>query len=411
MMLAASSSFAGQVELFVESRVGGDSNVFRQSHDVTDDGTVDVTSRLRVHDDTEDVNYAFDYQPTYRSFMKTSGIDGVDHNANGRVGWDVTPIDSLRLTSSYYNGRQFLFGSSGGGGGSTFAVNDRERIRIAHTDLGYRRLLSPRLAVGLNGIFDDFDPSGTEPQSQTDSRAYTGRASLDYSLDERTSIGVSASGRRRENRAVGPIRVSTRTEVWDVLFSVSRSLTPTIAVSVEAGPSFIRQQQFPGGAFDLGTCSPPPNVVCDKYAKDEASTVTPFAAVSIKKKWQASDLSLSYLRTEARSGNAQSNSSINDQVEITWNVPLSEKLMFSSYGAWDRYEQVVTQQGTAGRYRLVNYRATQTLEFTLSRHFLLLGQYTFAYQENDSNIPGGSGEVEFHTGFVGVRYTFEPLAY
>ena len=122
LMLAASSTYAGQVDLSVENRLGGDSNVFRQSVDKTDDGTFDISPRFGVHDDDEDVAYGLAYAPTYRSFFKTSGIDGVDHIANARTSWMISPVDKLEASGSYYNGRQFLFGSSGSGAGTTVNV-------------------------------------------------------------------------------------------------------------------------------------------------------------------------------------------------------------------------------------------------------------------------------------------------
>ncbi len=236
IMLAASLTYAGQVDLSVESRLGGDSKVFRQSTDPIDDGTIDISPRPDVYDDEEDVAYRVSYPPTYPKFFKTSGIDGVDHVASARTSWMISPVDKLEASGSYYNGRQFLFGSNGSGAGSTVSANDRERIGISDANLGYRRALSPRLSIRGDGYFDDFDASGTSLNSQTDSRAYTGKLSLQYALSPRLGIGLSSSGRQRENRAVG-FRPSTRTEVWDVLPSVSYEITPTLSASVQVGPS------------------------------------------------------------------------------------------------------------------------------------------------------------------------------
>ncbi len=99
-MLAASSTYAGEVQLSVENRIGGDSNVFRAANSRIDDGTppevhtaadkihdgtIDISPTLGVHDDDEDISYGLNYAPTYRNFLKTSGIDGVDHRATART--------------------------------------------------------------------------------------------------------------------------------------------------------------------------------------------------------------------------------------------------------------------------------------------------------------------------------------
>lgn len=413
MMLMASSTYAGEVELSLEGRIGGDSNVFRSSEDETDDGTFDISPRIAVRDANDDLDYAFSYQPTHRSFFETSGIDGVDHNADARVAWEVSAIDEIELSSTYYNGRQYFIDASTPTSGQTFTANDRERLRISDTQLGYRRLLSRRLAVGVDGFFSDFDASGTDLQSQTDSRAYTGRISAQYGLSPRIQIGLVGSGRRRENRAVGPFRVSTRTEVWDVMATASYLLTPTISVSVQAGPSFIRQQQVPAGARDLSSpeCIQPPAFQCARYKREEGSDVTPFASASLSKQWQSSDIAISYLRTEARSGNTSSSSSINDQVQVDGNIRLDDRWTLRGLFAWNRYESIVDQQGAASGFKLTTYRTTETVEFALSRRIFLLGQYTYSWQENEYDVVGFSSDVDVHVGFVGIRYTFEPLSF
>lgn len=401
-MLAASSTYAGQVELSVESRLGGDSNVFRAAAERKNAGTFDIAPRLDLHDDDEDVTYGLDYAPIYRNFIKTSGIDGVDHRAGARVGWMLSPVDKLEASGSYYNGRQFLFGSTGSGAGSTFAVNDRERIRISDANLGYRRSLTRRLSVRADGYFNDFDASGTSENSQTDSRAYTGRITTQYSLTPHASIGLSTTARRRENRAVGPFRPQTRTDVYDVLASASYQFTPTLNASVQVGPSFIRQQQIPGGTA---------------FLKDESRNANVFATASIEKTWQTGDLSLSYLRSEARSGNVASSSSINDDVQVNWDHRLSEKLTNRLVGVWDRFKQISTGGTSSSRYETNGFRVTETIEYSLTRRVMLLGQYTFLWQDTTNVVAGGGGsnsgsvDVNAHVGFVGLRYTFEPLSY
>ncbi len=261
--------------------------------------------------------------------------------------------------------------------------------------------------------FSDFDASGTSINSQTDSRAYTGQVSLQYTLSPRMEIALIGSGRRRENRAVGPIRVSTRTDVWDVMASISYAITPTISLSVQAGPSFIRQQQVPAGARDLSSpeCVTPPDFQCPRYGRDEVDDVTLFANVSASKRWRTSDLGLSYVRSEARSGNVSSSSSINDRVELTGNFRIDDRWTLRGLAAWNRFEEVASQQGTASGFKLISYRTTGTVEFAITRRIFAVGQYTYSRQENDYDALRISNRIDVHVGFVGLRYTFEPLSY
>jgi hypothetical protein len=406
MLLAASSTRAGQVELSVEGRLGGESNVFRsddvpeQDLDPVSDGIFDISPRVGLRDQNDDFNYAAHYQPTYRTFIETSGIDGVDHSANGSAGWSITAIDRVEATLSYYNGRQYLSGPTGTGTSQTFTVNDRERIAISDLDLSYRRLLSQRLSVGVQGSFDDFD-AGNTVRSQTDSRAYTGRVNARYALSELTELGLSASGRLRENRAVDPTpsqpRVSSQTDVWDVLFSVSHQFSPTASVSVQAGPSFIRQQQVPGGSpfFD----------------HEEDREVTVFAAASANKSWQKGDVGISYVRTEARSGSVSSASSITDIVELNGTRRFSDRWTGRLYGSWNRFDQIANQSGNDDRFKLTSYEARGTLEYVLSRRVTLIGHYAYYWQEIERSEVDASSTIDVHLGYLGVRYTFESLVY
>jgi hypothetical protein len=343
--------------------------------------------------------------PTHRSFMKTSGIDGVDHRAFATGGWSLTAIDRLEATGSYYNGRQFRSEDTDAGPAQVFEFNDRERVGIAETSLGYRRLLSPTVSLGLGFDFEDFD-AGTGPTSQTDSRAYTGRVSLQYSLDPITQLGVSASGRHRENRGVdfGSIdagnlepRPSSETDVWDVLFSVSRSISPTFDVSVQAGPSFIRQQQVPGGI--------------PGFPHDESTDVTVFASASAKKRWQKSDVGLSYVRTEARSGSVSSQSSISDIVELSAVHRIDDAWSVRWLGAWNRFEQIASQSGSEDRFELTSIRSTASIDYALSRRLSIVGRYTYIWQVIDRSGLAIPTRVDVHLGSVGLRYTFEPLSY
>lgn len=418
LMLATSSAQAGQVDLSVEGRLGGESNVFRSETNRIEDGTFEITPRLGVTERNDDLSYSLFYMPTHRTFIETSGIDGFDHRARATGGWSLSDLDRIEATGSYYNGRQFRSEDTAAGPAQSFEFNDRERIGIAELNLGYQRLLSPRTSVGIGFDFEDFDAAGTSENSQTDSRAYTGRVSLRHSLNEITQVGVSASGRRRENRAVDPFvpisnpldplfpgfvepRASSETDVWDVLFSVSRSLSPTMDVSIQAGPSFIRQQQLPSDSPFL-----PPQI-----GKDESRDVTVFAAASVDKRWQATNVGLSYVRSEARSGSTSSSSSISDIVELSTRHQFSDALTVRWLVSWNRFDQIASQAGGDQRFELTSIRSTASFDYVISRRLSLVGRYTYLWQVVDRSGLVIPSRVDVHLGSLGIRYTFEPLSY
>lgn len=414
MLATASTTWAGQLDLSLENRLGGDSNVFRAEHDLTDDGTHEIIPRVAVRDDTENLGYSLEYQPTYRTFFKTSGISGLDHVARGRATWSISAVDRLELTGSYVNGRQFIFGNRDVGGVTTFDVNDRERIRQSDANLAYRRALTERLSVRFDTFLDDFDASGTDEQSQNDSLAYTGRIATQYVLDPLTEVGVTVSGRRRENRAVGNFRVSSVTDVWDVMGSVSRQLSPTLSVSVQAGPSFIRQQQVARGAYIESSCTPLPGDPlngCVHYPKDESDDITLFAVVSANKEWKTTEAELSYVRSEARSGTANSSSSIADRLQLQVTHRFHDRFFVSGTVGWDHFDQLFSQQDDDGKITLDTYRTNLTTEYALSRNVSLTAQYSYFRQENALSGVSNETRIDIHVGYVGVRFNLEPISY
>lgn len=408
LMLSASSTFAGQVELSVENRIGGDSNVFRSQNDPQtnsnrkSDGTYEISPRIGFRETGGDLHYLFDYIPTHRTFFETSGIDGFDHIAHGNVSWLPSPIDRLEVSGSHFNTRQIRTEDVGSGAAGNFNVSDRQRIRQSNAEIDYEHSLSPILAVGLTGDFYDFD-AGTNPQSQTDSRAYTGQAFTRYKLGPLTEVGLTFLGRLRQNRAVGPFRVTTRSNVWNVLGSVSRTITPTMNVSLQVGPSIIRQQQFAGGAINPSTGQ--------RYLREEDFSINVFASASATKQWQTGDASLSYVRSEQRSGSVATGSSISDQVQLNANHRLNDNWVLRGVVLWNRLDQLNTQEGNDARFVQTFVRSSQTVEWAVSRRITLIGRYTYVWQQNETSAAGFSNKVNVHLGYFGIRYTFEPLSY
>jgi hypothetical protein len=408
LMLWASSAVSGQVDLSVENRIGGDSNVLRSENDPErnsdpiEDGTYEISPRLSVRDNGDNLHYRFDYQPTYRSFFKTNGINGFDHVAHGDVTWLPTAIDKFEMTGSHFNSRQIRIEDAGTGAGGNFDVNTRNRIRQSLAHVGYQRSFSPVFSVGAAGDFSDFD-FGTKPQNQTDSRAYSGQVFTQYKLSPLTEVGFSVLGRLRENRAVGPTRISSRSDVWNVVGSISRTITPTMSVSIQAGPSIIRQQQFAGGAFDPNTGQ--------RYKRDESSNINVFASASATKAWKTGDANLSYVRSEQRSGAVASGSSISDQVQLNLNHRINDNWVVRDVVLWNRLAQISRQESSNSRFVQIFVRNTATVEWTLSRHFAVIGNYSLIWQQNDANNSAQSTKVTVHLGYLGIRYTFEPLSY
>lgn len=423
LMFAASSAIAGQVELSIENRIGGDSNVFRTAEPDARkrDGTWEFSPSIGAREGRGDLTYQFNYRPVYRNFFKTQGIDGVDHNAFGKLSWSPNEFERIEVGGNYYNGRLLRQDLVPVGSVTAFDVNDRTRLKQSSAYVDFDRQITPRFAMGFQGNFDDFD-GATDPNSQTDSRSYTGRLTSNYALDPLTKVGLSVSAKRRENRAIDADvffppaipgdpsiksvvpRASSKSDVFDMLASISRAISPTIRFSAQIGPSLIRQQQFPGQSHR----QPPGGASFDH---EDDRSVNLFASASLSKEWRTSNLSISYVRSEARTASTSSGSSITDSIQLDGDYRVNDRITLRTFGYWNQLDQAISQQGGLGRFKLRIVSAIETIEVSLSRRVLLIGQYNYTWQENDNGGPGRAPRAYYHIGFVGIRYTFEPLEY
>lgn len=400
LMLAAASAEAGEVLLSVDSRIGGDSNVFRTSDDRRPDGFFAFSPQLSVRELNRELNYSFGYRPTYETYFETSNIDGFDHKAYGNLTWRPTPVDRITLGSDYTNNRRVRYEDESGPSDPVLNLegNARERVRRANAELSYSRQLNSLWSVYGAATFGDTDYSRSE---SVDSRGYSARVGANYVLTPLTVVGLSGSLRRRDSDPGSRFQASQKTQIWNISVSVERELTPTLTVSAQAGPSFIRSNRD----IPSAVC---PNPIPPGCPNIKDSTTSYFADFSIAKRWQRSHFNASYTRSESAGGDTQA-ASILDNVTVSFGHKPTSKWTLGLSGAWSRNEEIeATTLG--GRQETVLYTTFASVTRIINSHFSIIGQYNFYIQDEDQNNSSGSvGPV--HTGFVSVRYTFDPLVF
>lgn len=386
VMLCAASADAGEAVLSLESRIGGDSNIFRQPQGKVDDGFFELVPRLRVREQREELNYNFEYVPVYETYFETSGIDGWDQGANGRVEWRATPRDTLGVVGRFSNARRVRqdFIRADITADPVVDESDRERIRRGSTSVFYSHAFTPRLSGRVSLDFEDIDFNAP---NNVDTRAYGGTLSGSYALTDRTSVGLSGSGRYRENLGVG-VQTSSTSRVGSIAASLSHELLTGLSFSVQIGPSFIRteeddrtglalnryealaisgtqgvgraielnaprticmnngQDRFFGCPFLVFDGQPPPTTSdviflappADGRGRSESSTSF-FAEIEVRKEWQWATAILGYTRAEsANSGDASS--SIVDTAIARVILKLGQEWHASLRGEWSRRDVV-----------------------------------------------------------------------
>ncbi len=388
LMLAAASTEARELEFSIENRIVADSNVFRTSSDRIEDGSYVLSPRISVSQKNSRLNYSLSYQPIYEAFFTTSGINGFDHWGQANFSWRPTAVDTLSFDGNYASRRTLRIENFGSG--APLETSDRERVQRADARLSYRHALSQVLSVDLTAAFQDLDYSRN---TSIDSRFISGRLGGQYVLTPVTLVGLSGTIRQRENLG-GDSQLTTETTIWDLAASVQRNLTPTLVLSVQAGPSFIRtKQKFP---------NPIP-------LPDEKSRSTSFFAVaSLEKRWQRSNFTASYTRSESN-GSGTTASSINDYISLDFTHRLDRRWSFGIFGSWLESEEITSLPG-GRRQKTTQYRAFVSLTRKVARRVSVTTQFSiFDQDENGSTGSGSIGRV--YSGFLSLRYTFDPVVF
>jgi hypothetical protein len=401
LMLAAASTEARELELSVESRIAGDSNVFRSSSDRKADGFIGLSPRIVVREANSNLNYQFSYRPTYDAYFKTDGINGFDHRAQGGASWRPTAVDTLGFSGIYSSVRSLRLEDESGAASPapSLQASDRERLEISNARLSYGRKLTDVLSVQASGAFRNLDYSR---DTSIDSSASSGELSTQYVLDPITSVGLIGTFRHRDSGGQGR-QFTTKTDIWEIGASIQRSLTPTLSISAQAGPSFIRTKEE----------APPVTPAAPRVLPDSKSRSTSyFASVIMDKTWQRSDLRASYTRSDSNGG-GNSTSAITDSVTLNFDHSFSRRWSGRVSGTWLQSKEISAVPGTVvggGKQKTTQYRVFTSFTNRISRQLSVTGQFSYFNQdENDVRQSDSIGGI--FSGYLSLQYTFDPFVF
>ncbi len=394
LMLASASARASQVELSVDNRIGGDNNVFRSSTDRRADGFYTISPRLAISKNNSNLTYYVSYRPTYETYFKTSNIDGFDHEAQAAMTWRPTGIDTIGFSSNYTNSRRIRLEDRSGPSSPAPVIEEssNERVQRTNANLSYRHAVNSKISFTGQAVVGSSEFSQNDT---VDSRVYSGQVDANYVWDPLTVLGVSVNYRRRDSDKGASFRFAEKTDIWNFSASIQRQVTPTIDISIQAGPSLIdtKQESHISGI---------PNT--------KKSSTSYFASVRAEKKWQRIRLVATYTRSES-GGGGTSSASILDTVTLTFNHKLSQRWSYLLYGSWINRKEISASTIGGRREETGQYRFLTSVTRTISDQLSVIAQYTF-YNQHESNQPPGSESVgAVHSGFLSLRYTFDPVVF
>lgn len=396
LMLVSASTEARELGLSVESRIAGDSNVFRSTSNRIEDGFLALSPRVSVREQNSTFNYDISYRPTYEAYFETSGINGFDHRGKGVLSWRPTAADTFDFDANFVS-RRSLRTDDQGGSGSSLRDAGRERRQRSDARLSYNRAATEALSLQASTTFEDIEYS---KDRSIDSRSYSGQMGTQYVINPITVVGLSATFRRTESRG-GRFQFETDTDTWNVGATLQRALTPTLNVSLQAGPSFIRTKQ---NAPTVPVTVPPTPPIPDSNSRSTSY----FAVLSLDKSWQRSEFNASYTRSES-SGSGDTSTSIVDNVRLDFKHSLSRRWSLRAFGSWLQSEEIEEVPG-GRKQKTSQYRAFASITRRFTRQLSVLGQ--FSYFNQDQNETARSGSVgDVFSGFLSVRYTFDPIRF
>jgi hypothetical protein len=278
-------------------------------------------------------------------------------------------------------------------GGPALEESDRERVNRSSASFSYSRKLNQVFSVQASAFFTDIDFSR---DTSVDSRAYSGQLGTQYVLNPITVVGLSASFRRREDkdRRVVGVQLDTETDIWNVAASFQRSLTPTMSISAQVGPSFFRSRQKSPFFF---------------IPDSKSRSTSYFAAVTLDKAWQRSDFNASYTRSES-SGGGSTSSSIVDNVTLNFNHRFTRRWSSRVRGTWLRSKEV-SEVALATRRKTTQYRLSTSVIRRITRQLSVTGEFLYFNQDQNQSLFGTQSIGDVYVGFLSLRYTFDPIKF
>lgn len=393
LLVASASAQAHEVELRAETRLGGDSNVFRRATgpgalSEVQDGFFEVSPTITFRENVEELQYNFRYKPVFQTFLNTnpdtSGLSGWDHTQRGELKWLITDRDTIGITESFSQTRRVRQDVE------RVAIdeivideNDRQRIRRTSANAFYSRQWSNTLFSRFGLGFDDvnFDQVGN-----LDSQAYSGNASLDFVPRERWTIGANVLGRYRQTEGIDGFVKPENASILNVGLTLAHKLSPTIDLSLQAGPTLVwTKRRIEAVDFDTSF----------------------FVSAEAKKVWAKGSVAFNYSRSESASqGNG---SSIIDSVRLTLVHSPFRRLRLVGTVDYSRRDQLVSNRnvgfGLGRALETESYSALGSVRYEVTPKVHVTGYARFQEVRPQGTIRDNPTTVI--SGFVSLEYIFD----
>ena len=455
LRLRLGTTFNYTEDLFGRSNSGGSDNFFFRAG-----------PSLTLRDDEGRLKWELGYIPEFEYYLVDGGEAEFSHIARASGSFLLRPRTQVSFTNRFSrqsNLEAFNRESNVEGGeaeqefGRTSIVDNNFSASLTH------RFTARNLAT-LN-FFHNIRRPGDD--TRADSSGLGGSFSYRYVVSARDTLGVNGSFRRsKTERLIG--NTDAETDFYNISATLSHDFDPTFGITLSAGPTFVdsadsgSQEAATGNlsvnvdgqlvSFNSASCAQTPQVVAvlpdgsfiyDVNSLDgcllgaesgqDNSTLTYFANVQVRKRWERWNGNLSYRRQASEAAGFGSNR-ISDIVSgsLDWTPGARWRVGFSA--SWQRTKSALDQSvralgvstGEGGKNeppRLVINTAdaggqtgfktwilAANADYTLRRGLKISGRVSYRDQKSENDL-GSSTDFNRWTARIGMSYDFDPIRF
>lgn len=210
-------------------------NVYFQSTDEVSDYSGRISPWAEVADRDGDFTWGLRYEPSYEYYLHEQDARGFDHDADGRLAWQMGQRTTLRLADRFRRYQNVSrFNEQAEPGEDVTAATRTSELTTNELSAGIEHLLDGRntLFVNLYTSLQDYDDEG-----QIDRDYYGSSLVYWHRWSERATIGATASWNRQT--ATHPDFDDRDTDYYNLSALFFYELSPTLHFSASAGPALV----------------------------------------------------------------------------------------------------------------------------------------------------------------------------
>jgi opacity protein-like surface antigen len=252
LLMAASSAFATEITLGIDTAYIHESNFYRLPNDEVGADSAEVSGSITANREVGRLRYLASYTGSYQAYRDYDSANAPEHRLRLRGGFDINPRTTLHFNNRYRDVGNLRFSREDILDGDTGLTPNNDRYRRNDLELMLRRDLSRTWELELNATHQFIALDNPE---RSDSDSYEFGASVYHRFARRHRFGGGISY-VSQNFKGAVSRLDAEAEYLLTNLAWTFDIADQVQLVVYGGPAFIRtdeddpgqvsQQQFVG---------------------------------------------------------------------------------------------------------------------------------------------------------------------